>query len=276
MNPPRMWNMARPGFLIPVFFLSFFPGSGQVPWQESTGTALGGCFASRTGMANAMYNQAGLGRMKEHAISLHHARPFLIKELGISSLSLQLPAERGGFGATLSTTGIKGLRQLTSWIGYGLHLHPAIYAGVGINLMDNITLEYGHHLAAGCALGIQTTVRDDLVLGAHVRNPLTWSTMESTTRSAPMELSTGLSYTFFRTATWHVDFQFRGGDRLRWCQGLEIFVTDYFRLLLGLSSAPYTLSGGISLKFRNQGITMATASCFETGITPSLTLYHGW
>ncbi len=276
MNHPRKWNMARPGFLIPVFFLSFSAVSGQIPWQESSGTALGGCFASRTGMADAMHNQAGLGRMKEHAISLHHARPFLVKELGISSLSLQIPVDRGGFGATLSTFGITGLRQLTSWIGYGVQLHPGIYAGVGINLRDNLTMEYGHHLAAGCALGIQTSIREELVLGAHVRNPLTWSAMESTTGSALMELSTGLSYTFFRTATWHVDFQFRAGERLRWCQGLEIFVTDSVRLLLGLSSVPYTLSGGISLKFRNQGITMATASCFETGITPSCSLYHGW
>jgi hypothetical protein len=276
MNLPRKWTWTRPGFLIPVFFLSFYQGSGQMLWQESSVMATGNCFASRCCMTNGMYNQAGLGWIDSPSLSIHHTRPFLIGELGISGVSFQLPVHRGGFGTTISTIGITGMRQMAAWTGFGLVLHPGITAGAGLYFQDYFAVDIGHHFGAGCALGIQMKIRDGLILGAHISHPVSWVQGKSTSTLLPMTLSTGMSYTFFKTATYHTDLHFGQTGRIQWSHGLEVYFTKAIRLLLGICNAPTTLSGGISTEYSHWKITMAAACCFDTGTTPSCSLAYAW
>ena len=144
MKLPLKWNLKRPGLLIPVFFLSMSPVSGQLSWRDSFVSAAGGCYVSRTGITSSRNNQAGLGWINQHSITTQHAQPYFLGELGIASLSMQVPVKQGGFGVTFSTFGLRGLRETSSWISYGMKLFPDIAAGIGIHLWN-------------------TSIRDDLV-----------------------------------------------------------------------------------------------------------------
>ena len=265
MTCPHLWNLMRPGFLIPVFFLSFFPGMGQIECNETSVLALGGCFVSRSTLSDGMCNQAGLGRIREPVISIHHNQPFLLADLGVSTLSIVSPAGRGGFGVTLSTFGITGWRQTASWIGYGLSLHSGITAGVGLYIEDRSTREQGHHFGAGCALRIQVRLTEKIILGAHVMQPL-----------GHMMISAGFSYTFFRTSTFHSDLHAGPQNRLQWSNGLETKVSDSLSISLGIKNAPYTISGGVFVQIRKIGINIAFAYCFDTGMIPASTVSYGW
>ncbi len=273
---PRKWSMARPGFLIPVFFLCFFQVSGQTPWQEPAVMAAGGCFVSRSSLADGRFNQAGLAWVSNESLSILHTQPFLIGELGISGLSFQLPLHRGGFGIAFSTFGITGLRHISSWTGYGLLLSPGISAGMGLYVQDAFIGELGHHFGAGCALGIQMKIRDGLILGAHVRHPVSWAAERTSRNLLQMVISTGLSYTFFQTATYHTDLQFGPVGSIRWAHGLEISLTESIKMLLGVNNTPNTITGGTSIQHGHWVITIAAAYCFDTGTSPGCSLAYDW
>jgi hypothetical protein len=276
MISPQKWFSERPGMLIPVFFLCLSPGFGQEPWHAASILAAGGCFVSRNGTADACGNQAGLGWIPERSFTLHHSRPFLLSELGISSLDLQLPAGTGGFGALFSTCGLKGFRQLSAWIAYGRKLGRGLSAGAGLFLRDHAVEEGRHHPGAGCALGIQARPLDNLILGIHVMHPVSWAMEGSGLRQERMVISAGCSYTFFRSVTYHSDLHVRAGSPLQWSHGLELYFNPSTGIMIGLHNAPLTLSGGFAFVHKRWTISMAVASCPETGFTSACSFTYAW
>jgi hypothetical protein len=274
---PPVWKVTRPGFLIPVFFLWFCAVSGQHAWHEAAVSATGGTFVARHVISDGRYNQAGLGWTARHSVSLQHAQPFMTGELAIASLSFLLPAGKGGFGTTFSTLGIKGYRQTSAWISYGMKLHPGFSAGLGLHIWNTgIPGEMIHHFGVSCALGIQVRLSGDLCLAGHVMHPLSWSDLEPELESRKMMISAGGSYTFFRTATYHTDLHCHPSGYLQWCHGLEISRAKTMRFLLGMHNRPVSLSGGISLEYHRWSATIALEYLFDTGTTPSSSLTYAW
>ncbi|MCP4312175.1 MAG: hypothetical protein GY790_12990 [Bacteroidetes bacterium] len=274
---PLKWIIRRPGFLIPVFFLSCFQIAGQVHWQDAESAALGRCYVTRLGTSCAGLNQAALGRIDKSSCSLHHLRPFITPELDILTLSLQLSLKRGGPGLSLSTMGITGMRQTSAWISYGLMLHPRLYAGAGIHLLNTgIREDALFHTEAGFALGLQFMVSDELILGAHVKHPKTWAGSKSGPADEHPVISTGFSYSFYKTALLHTELNVTAGLPIQWCNGLAIKISDSLQLLLGINNQPWSLSAGLSLKHKSWGINLAGTFCMDSGATPATSLAYAW
>ncbi len=274
---PRRWTLKRPGLMIPVFFLSLVDVTGQPTWNVPSVSAAGGTFVSRPGVTTGRYNQAGLGWCTQRSLTMHHARPFLMGELGVASLSAQVPYKAGAFGATLTTFGITGYRQSSCWISYGLKIHPAITVGTGLHYWNTSTRDQvGFHMGIGCALGIMVRVGENLMLGGHVLHPVSWSDETEESGTGLMVISAGWSYTFFKTATWHSDLHIAPEGMLQWCQGLEVTVLHSLKILAGLHNHPLSLSGGVSLEHHRWSVTLAAEYLFDTGFTPSASLSYGW
>jgi hypothetical protein len=251
--------------LIPVFFLACCQVTGQGFSPHAESSALGLCYATRSGVASSGLNQAGLGRTDKNRFALHHARPFITTDLDIVSLSVKLSLNRGGPGFMLSTMGIKGMRQTSAWISYGLMLYPRLFAGAGIHLQHTgIAEDAIHHLAAGYALGLQFMVNNELLLGAHVK------------KGEGLMITSGLAYFFYKTAWYHTEFHVASGKPVQWSNGLEIIITDSLLLLLGVNNQPWSLSAGISMKYRNWGLCLACSYCMDTGTTPRTSLSYEW
>jgi hypothetical protein len=276
MSSPRKWKMSGPGFLIPVFFLSVLPVSGQ-DVQDPAITAAGGCFASSSGIADGCNNQAALGWVEARSLSMQHARPFLLGELGITAISFQARLGDGGFGGILSTTGITGFRLTSAWIGYGLKLRPRISAGIGLHFWNtSIPEQFIYHPGVSCALGIQVRISENFSLGGHVLHPVAWTGHGSRADQKPMMISAGISYRFFGTATYRCDLHLLPEGNLQWCHGIEVQLQEKLTMLLGMHNRPYTLTGGISLQYRRLMVVIATEYRFDAGTIPSTSLSYAW
>ncbi len=274
---PRKWSLRRPGFLIPVFFLSCIQAYGQNHWLDAGSAGLGACFVTRSGQASAGLNQAGLGRNNKSSFTLHHNRPFITSDLDIAALSLQLALKQGGAGLSLSNMGITGMRQTSAWISYGLMLHPRLFAGAGIHLKNtSLAKEVNYQMEAGFALGLQFLISDELILGAHLSNPAAWSSYPGAISGRALMISSGLSYLFYETARYHTEFHVRYDRPVQWCNGLEIKIKDSLQLLLGLKNQPWSLSTGISLNYRKLRICLSGTYCLDTGCTPFISLSYEW
>ena len=272
MIPPRRWMLKGPGLIIPVFFLSSV--TGQVPITDPLVKAAGGCFASRTFCGAASLNQAGLGWISGSSVSLQHSHPFLVRELAALSFTAQAPVQRGGFGTHLSTIGITGYRQSSIWIAYGMKIQPSVSLGVGLHFTSTrIGTERIHQYGAGCALGVRIRIAENLYLGGHLMAPQLFQSGTGYSNQG-MTISSGCSYTFFGTATYHLDLHITADGNLRCCHGLEVLLSKRLTILLGIRNRPNVLSFGIYLPVRHLRIAIAAGYRFDTGITPSSSLTY--
>jgi len=276
---PRRWMLKRPGWMIPVFFLLFVhaPLNSQDLWQEASTAALGGAFVSRAGDACAGLNQAGLGWREHHSLGLYHSRPYLLKELGQSSLSGEFLAGGGALGVLLSTLGISGLRQTSFWLSYGMKLSPDISAGVGIHLWNSSLPEQLFYVSGmGLALGIQARILPHWTIGAHVLHPASWSSLTLPNALPGMMLSAGFSYAFLESATLFSEIRAFHKLGIILVEGLEWHLNTRVSMRMGYSNKPTTFAWGISLLFRPWKIQFAFQYLSQSGMIPHTSLVHAW
>ena len=277
MISPQKWILKRPGLVIPVFFLSLIPVMGQIYWQEASVASLGNSFVTRKGLCNARHNQAGLGWIDVNSVSLQHSRPFIVKELGISSLSAQIHAGEGAFGTTLSTFGITGLRETSAWISYGMKLHSGITAGLGIHFWSSsIPDQMLYHTGFSFAAGMQAKVNDQLFIGAHVLHPAGWNIEKPGRRNEQMVISAGFSYTFFQTITYYSDLQIMPENHIQTCHGMELKFSERIGFLLGMHNRPFSISGGVAIIHANWTLHAAFEYMIDSGSTPFSSLTYAW
>jgi hypothetical protein len=278
MISPLLWILKRPGLLIPVFFLCHIHPcvSAQDTWPEASSAALGGAYATKAGFSSAGLNQAGLGVAEQHSLTLHHSRPYLLLELGQSSLSGQFITGHGALGVAVSTQGIKGLRQSSFWLSYGLKLHPDLAAGMGIHLW-NSSIE-GELLYAGgisFALGIRARINEQWVAGAHVQHPASWSSLPFPA-SSPMTIAAGFSYTFLRAATLYSEIHVKSRYGIILVEGIECILSKGVSMSIGFSDKPFTFSWGISILQSTWTLQFAFQYRTASGTVPYTSLAHAW
>ena len=276
---PRRWKLKRPGWMIPVFFLLSAQASlsSQDIWQDASTAALGGAFVTRAGDACAGLNQAGLGRRKQHSLGLHHSRPYLLRELGQSSLSGQYLTGTGALGILLSTQGIKGLRQSSFWLSYGMKLTQDISAGVGIHLWNSSLPDQVFYASgAGLALGIQARIAPHWTLGAHVLHPASWNSLSLPNARPGMILSAGFSYIFLESVTLFSEIRAFHRLGIILVEGLEWHLNARASMRMGFSNKPTTFSWGISLLLRPWNIQFAFQYLNHSGMIPHTSLGHAW
>lgn len=274
--PPK-WMMKRPGFLFPVFFLSCFAASGQGLWYNTDQVALGQTFVTSTGNSNAGLNQAALGWANQHSVSVQHARPFSLKELALSTLSAQFIVGKGAWGATISTMGIKGFRQNSAWISFGMFLRPGITAGIGIHYWSHQIQEYFfYHPGISFAFGIQVKLNDRLSVGAHVFHPFGWYSNNVGRGTDQMMISAGCSYTFFHSVTYLCDLRISPELKIQTCHGMKLKFGEQLETSLGVHNQPFSLSGGIACYHEAWKLHLSFEFIINTGISPASSITHEW
>ena len=279
MISPPGWMLKRPGIIIPVFFLSLIhePAASQVQWPGTASAALGGCHVCLQDYTCTSQNQAGLGFIEQSSVSIQHGRPYLLKELGISSLSGQFISGRGALGFTLSTLGLKGFRQSSLWLAYGLRLHSNISAGAGLHFWNStISEQFIYAPGLSFALGLQIKLQKQWQLAARLFHPLAWSSQTDLSQEQLMSIETGLSYSFFKVAKIYSELHIKPGAYFMLCSGVEWILKQHTILRTGICSRPFTFSWGISLNFTRWIADFSFQYRADTGLSPYTSLTHAW
>ncbi|MEA3460347.1 MAG: hypothetical protein U9R49_00620 [Bacteroidota bacterium] len=238
---------------------------------------MGGSRVCVAGYWCSSQNQAGLGFIDRSSISLQHSMPYLLKELGISSLSGQFATQRGGLGMALSTWGLRGLRQNSLWLSYGLKLHTNISAGLGIHLWNASCAEQlAFAPGVSFALGLQIRINEQWMLGARLIHPAGWSAQTDLTGQELMSIEAGFSYSFFRTSQIYAELHIKPGYGIILCTGMEWTMNRQISLRTGICNSPFTYSWGIALKFKKWIAEFSFLYRVDTGLSPLSSLTHAW
>lgn len=279
MISPPGWKLKRPGIFIPVFFLSLIHGmlTSQIPWQDAASAALGGARVCTQGYMCASQNQAGLGFIEHSSLSIQHGWPYLLKELGISSLSGQFRSGKGAAGLALSTMGLKGFRQSSLWLSYGLRLHPDLSAGIGIHLWNSsIAEQIIYAPGISFALGLQVEIHEHWMLGARLIHPYAWTSRTHQSKDQDASIELGFSYSFFRVAFLYSELHIKAGAPLQVCGGAEWLLKGQSRLRTGICSQPFSFSWGISLGFTRWILDFTFRYWTDSGLSPQSALSYVW
>lgn len=278
MISPSGLLLKGPGIFIPVFFLSLQPAilSGQVLCQGSGSAALGGSFVCLQDPVCSFQNQAGMGFVERSSISVQHGRPFLLNDLGISTISGQFRAGRGAIGIAASTTGLRGFSQSSLWLSCGQSLHPQISAGVGLHfwstsLRDQLLFAPG----LGFTMGLQLRFLKTWVLGARLSHPFAWSRHPYAFKKT-MGLQCGFARSIFDVGQLYAQVNIQPGDPIILCSGAQWKLNRQIIFRTGIRSGPLTFTWGIQLRFKKCLIDFSSMFRGDTGLSPLSAICYEW
>lgn len=278
MISPSGLMLRRPGKFIPVFFLLLPQISlpGQVLVQGSGSAALGGSFVCLQDPMCAYQNQAGLGYAERSSISIQHVRPFLLRDLGISSISGQFRAGKGAMGIAASTVGLSGLRQSSLWLSCGQRLHPQISAGVGLHFWStSLREQFLYAPGLGFTMGLQVRFSKTWILGARLSHPFAWSRHPYAFQD-PMGLQCGFARTFFDVGQLFAQVDILPGEPIILCSGAQWKLNRQITFRTGVRSGPLTFSWGIKVRFNKCLMEFSSMYCGDTGLSPLSALSYEW
>lgn len=267
-----------PGKFIPVFFLSLQQAAlpGQVLRQGTGSAALGGSFVCLQDHMCSFQNQAGLGFVERSSLSIQHARPFLLRDLGISSLSAQVQAGKGAIGMAASTMGLKGLRQSSLWLACGQRFHPQITAGVGLHFWStSIRDQFLFAPGLGYTMGLQIRFRKTWILGARLSHPFAWSRSPNGIRKS-MGLQCGFARSIFDVGQVYAQANIQPGIPIILSSGAQWKLNRQIIFRTGIRSGPLTFTWGLQLSFSNFLIEFSGIYSSDTGLSPLSALSYEW
>ena len=278
ISPPGL-KLKRPGILIPVFFLSLFPvqATCQWSWPEAGSAALGDCYVTGHGYSCCCQNQAGLGFIEQSSFTFQHCRPYLLKEIGISTLSAQFRTGTGALGISIASRGIKGFMQTSMWLSYGMKLNPGISAGVGIHLWNwALPEQFIYAPGISFALGLQIRINDHWKLGGRLFHPAGWYGQSALFIPQTVAIETGFSYGFLDSGHLYSEIHLQPGKGLTLCNGLDWTFRQRTIFRTGVSTRPFAFSWGISQEFRGWVMEFSFQCRTGSGVAPLTSITRVW
>ncbi len=266
----------RPEIIIPVFFLSFIhmtAGQSLLPGARSL--ALGTISAVSDPSAQPPQNPALLGHTDSRSFSASHARPFVLKEFGVSSMEAVIPANTGAFQFRIKSYGLKGYRIFASELGFGMPLSEKIAAGILFNYRNTATPEHWNYLwTISPGAGIYFIISPRTSIALLLNSPVSQGNYPEYGPLLPSALSIGLSHEIYHYTTLLSEVTCLTPKTLRVKTGLEYRINQTIVLLAGYHSEPHAFSFGAALERGSLQIDIAYCWMSIPGIIPAVTLSY--
>ncbi|MCF8347064.1 MAG: hypothetical protein K9G38_07615 [Bacteroidales bacterium] len=269
--PLIQWALKRPGIIIPVFFLSLFRmTTGQETFPGAGSLALGGISSLEEQVKQVSRNPALPGSAKGHLFAAGHARPFLLKEIGITTIEGVHPAFPGTVQWRISNYGLKGFRQFESLLGFGMLLTENLSAGVSFHYNNTVTKEQFSYLwTIGPGAGIHYRISPRTAMAVMVINPFTTGNHARYGPGFPAEISMGISRVIYENTTLFSEMTFLSNGLLIIKTGLSCIAPSGVTIRAGYHAHPHTFSFGAGIRSNQLLIDLSFAWSAVPGITPA-------
>jgi hypothetical protein len=273
--PHHLWAIRRPG-IIPVFFLSVvFNSYGQLPLPEARSIAYGYIESVGTASKEALRNPAWLGYAENPSFSAGHSLPFLVKEIGISSLTGILPLNPGAFQIEISSYGLKDYRNYSTSLEYGMPLSNKFSAGISFHYYTKTSQsEWNYLWTVGLGAGCLYKISERTELALTVQNPFTTGNYKKYGPLFPGSISLGLAHEIYVDTWLQIELYVQSSGFLQLKTALEYRILETLILRCAYNSSPYTLFAGSGIILGKVQIEIAFAWTGNLGICPAILLTY--
>lgn len=273
--PLTQWAKPRPG-IIPVFFLSIFlNANGQLPLPEARSITNGYIESVGTASGSSLINPAWLGHAESTSFSVGHSLPFLVKEIGISSLESVLPVFPGAFQFDITSYGLKAYRNSSARLAYGIKISNQLSAGISFHYYSTASQgEWNYLWTVGLGSGCLYKISESTELAILIQNPFTIGNHKNYGPLFPGNISFGISHEIY-TNTWMlIELSSHASGIIRFKTSLEYQIMERFILRCAYNSSPHTLFAGSGITLGKVQIDIGFAWTGILGMSPALVLSY--
>jgi len=243
-----------------------FPTGAGVAGMAGTSVTRGDAWAS-------FNNPAMLAQLENFSAGVNYENRFLMRELGISSISAVLPARPGAFGLAYNQFGSNLYSQSFLGLGYGRNFAERFRAGVRLDAMHTrLAEDYGQRTTLSFALGFGANLSKDLELAAALFNPLRIKAASDFDEHLPAIYRIGLLYHIENNLSISAEAEkdIRHKPTLR--TGLEYRFKNISVLRVGIGTNPLNHSFGFGFRFTDFTFDIAAVRHEVLGYSPQASL----
>jgi hypothetical protein len=255
-----------------AFFLSAKAYAGD-PFSLKAGAreaGMAGVCVMKNDLWSSFNNQAGLAFNKTFLFGFNYENRYAIKELGIRSAGLIIPAGRTSLGAVYSNFGYSDFRREMIGLACGMNLSGQLTGGIQIEYFSERTSgEYDNNQMLTCEAGIILTSFENVKIGLHLFNPVPNSVRKS---DLPSELKAGVGMNLGSTLFAIIETKMRTGEKLAIRTGFEYEAAKKFMVRGGFSTEYNSFCFGIGYLAGPAQIDFGFATHERLGITSSISI----
>jgi hypothetical protein len=250
--------------------------AADIPYTTAGGkaTGTGNQFSNTSDVFSASNNPAGLGFVKQFAFGVFAERRFFVAGLDLINSSITLPTKTGTFGIGIHYFGRKEFNEKLACLSFGKLFGKKFSAGVKFDYLNYTIAEYGQRNLFTFDVGFQYQALNNLLLGAHVFNPLPLELEKVYGEKVPTLIRFGAAYLPVKKVTllgeFEKDLTFRPNLKF----GMNYQVVDFFSLQAGINSFPLRGTFGFGLNYKGVYLDFSGNYHPVLGLTPRLSLSY--
>lgn len=250
-----------------------FAGTGE-PVNDARSTALGGSSLFYSGPFSSFQNAANLALLPKMAVGLNVGNKFQLGDIRNYSLGFALPTRSGTFALGIFQEGIPAFKESRIALAYGRMLTEDLYFGVDFDLL-NINIEnHGSTSAFTFGLGLNYKISKNIVMAAHVFNPLNSSWTSAETDRVPAIIRLGAQYKPSEKVSVQLEVEKNNQFSAQFKGGIWYEVLENFQVGGGISTSPSAFHFGFQFEAKEFSIGMANMYHPTLGHSPQLTLVY--
>jgi len=240
------------------FFIAFFIAlaccmqaqNGLTSNTGARGLAMGNASLTFQHINSILSNQAGLSFIKTPSAILFTEQRFAVTEIRSIAAGFAYPTKSGVFGLNLNYFGFEDYNEQKIGLAYSRKLMDKLSIGAQVNYINFRIPEYGSQGFLSFDLGLQAQVLDDLILAAHIANPIGQEIVEDD--NLPTVFKIGAAYCPSKKAVIMLEMEKDIDFETRIKGGLEYKLIEAFSLRAGFSSNPSAFSFGAGYTIKEQ------------------------
>lgn len=224
----------------------------------------------------AQNNQAGLGFINDFSIGVFSSNRFLVRETSYFHLSTALPTSSGTFGLTVNYRGSSLFNEKQIGIGYGRKIGKNFAIGAQFDYLNLFLSEYGQKNLFTFELGVQYLATEQLLIAAHVYNPLRLQFEAQGLDRLRSIMRLGIKYMPGKDFAFHAevekDFDFPVQVKL----GAEYTAFEKLRIGAGVKTNPFEGYFGVSALLNNLTIGVSGGYHPFLGFSPQASISYAF
>jgi len=230
--------------------------------------ALGGTQTVQQHAFSAVENPAGLAELEAYTLGISAQNHYLLEGLNSFTLAAALPVKSSTFGVGLQYHGFDAYTEMKAGLAYGRKLLDNLTIGGEIHAYYLNIANYGSNAFVNFELGIQANLTKQLLIGAHLKNPIKINVTEDNQLPVPTTISAGLKYTASAKAQVMVEAEKIVNRDAIFKAGLHYRFNQTFALLMGINTEPAVFSTGISWQIQNFEVVVGSTYHTILGYSP--------
>lgn len=237
--------------------------------------AMGTASVAISDIWSSFNNQAGLARLNDLTAAFYYENRFLMKELGYKAGAFALPVKVGTVGLSFSHFGYSAFNESKIGLAFARSFGKRIAFGLQLDYnMARLEESYGNRNFLTFEAGMLAHITPELVVGAHVYNPISAKLSEYNDERAPVIFRLGAAWEVTPRVLITAETEKNIDNEADVKFGLEYRLIPALHLRGGISTNPASNSFGVGIFTGDFVIDISASYHYILGFSPQASIAY--